>query len=109
MQTQRDHVHAHHFLMGRLSSALVLGDPASAEVPARRALSGLLIGVVVALLISAGVAVFGLLAPAASTAWREPGTLLVEKETGTRLVYADGALHPVLNHASALLMLGAHP
>ncbi|HYQ63787.1 type VII secretion protein EccB [Actinophytocola sp.] len=106
MQTRRDHVHAHQFLMGRLSSALVLADPASAEVPAKRALSGLVIGLVLALLTAGGIAVFGLIVPGGNTAWQRPGAILVEKETGTRYVFTGGALHPVLNQASALLMRG---
>lgn len=106
MQTQRDHVHAHQFLMGRLSAALVFGDPASAEIPARRALTGLVLGVVLALLISVGIGVYGLIVPGGNKAWQQPGVILVEKETGTRFVYLDGALHPVINHASALLLGG---
>lgn len=109
MQTQRDHVHAHQFLMGRLSSALVLGDPASAEVPARRALSGTLFGVVLAVLISIGFGVYGLIVPGGDKSWQRTGVLLVEKETGNRLVYGGQALHPVLNEASARLLLGARP
>jgi type VII secretion protein EccB len=32
--------------------------------------------------------------------------VIVEKETGARYVFLDGILHPVLNHASALLIVG---
>jgi type VII secretion protein EccB len=107
MQTQRDHVHAHQFMMGRLGSALVQGDPASAEIPGRRPLSGLFYGLMAALLILGGVAVYGWIVPGGSKAYNQPGTLLVEKETGSRYVYLDGALHPVANLTTASLMLGA--
>ena len=106
MQTQHDHVHAYRFLAGRMESAVVLGDPSSAEVPARRATLGLFAGVVAALLAVAGVGVYGLISPGGDTAWRQPGAILVEKETGTRYVYRDGLLRPTLNYASALLLQG---
>jgi ESX secretion system ATPase EccB len=100
-------VHAHQFLMGRLSSALVLGNPSSAEVPAKRALTGMIVGLAVALLIGIGVGVFGLIVPARDTAWQEPGVIIVEEESGNRFVYAGDTLYPVLNQASALLLLGS--
>ncbi|MEV0698033.1 type VII secretion protein EccB [Saccharopolyspora sp. NPDC050389] len=106
MQTQRDHVHAHQFLMGRMSSALVLGDPASAEVPARRAAVGIYIGLVLALLIAVGFGIYGWLVPGGNNAWRAQGAIVVEKETGTRYVNVNGVLHPTLNYASAKLLQG---
>ncbi|GAA4826684.1 type VII secretion protein EccB [Saccharopolyspora rosea] len=106
MQTQRDHVHAYQFLMDRLSSALVLGDPASAEVPARRARVGLTIGLVLAVLISIGFGVYGLLVPGGNTSWQRAGSIVVEKETGTRFVNLGGVLHPTPNYASAKLLAG---
>ncbi|MFD6566779.1 type VII secretion protein EccB [Micromonospora profundi] len=106
MQTQRDHVHAHQFMMGRLSSALVLGDPSGAEVPGRRALTGLVFGVLIAVLVVAGFGVYGWIVPGGSTAYRQPGLILVEKETGSRYVYADGLLHPVIDRPAAMLWQG---
>jgi type VII secretion protein EccB len=105
MQTQRDHVHAHQFQMGRMSSALVLGDPASDEIPARRALIGLLAGVLVAVLIVIGFGVYGWLVPGGNTAWRKPGLIIVEKETGSRYVFLGDRLRPVRNLTSAMLIL----
>jgi len=107
MQTQRDHVHAYQFMVGRMTSALVSGDPGAFEPPARRAWIGLVIGVVLAVLVTAGFGVFGIVRPGGSTAWRKPGVILVEKETGTRYVLLNGALHPTLNQASAMLLQGA--
>ncbi|MBF6507430.1 type VII secretion protein EccB [Nocardia farcinica] len=106
MQTQRDHVHAYQFLMGRMSSALVQADPASAEVPARRAITGSFIGLVLALLIAVGFGVYGFLFPGGNTSWQAKGTIVVEKETGTRFVNVGGVLHPTLNYPSALLQQG---
>ncbi|WP_127500464.1 type VII secretion protein EccB [Actinoplanes solisilvae] len=106
MQTQRDHVHAHQFMMGRLSSALVQGDPTSAEIPGHRALTGLMFGILVAVLGIGGVAVYGWIVPGGSKAYSKPGTMLVEKETGNRYVYVAGSVHPVANVTTASLLLG---
>ena len=106
MQTQRDHVDAYRFQMRQVSSALVLGDVGPMEPLSRRALAGVVGGVVVALLVGVGVGVYGFIRPGGSTAWRDQGAIVVEKETGSRSVYRDGRLHPVLNYASALLLEG---
>ena len=106
MQTQRDHVHAHQFQMGRMSSALVLGDPTSAENPSHRAMIGLFVGVMVAVLIVAGFAVYGWLVPGGAKSWRNPGVIIVEKETGNRYLYLGGELRPTLNLTSAMLIEG---
>src|SRR3982751_6638270 len=96
-------------MMGRLSSALVQGDPTSAEIPGHRALTGLLFGILVAVLGIGGVAVYGWIVPGGSTAYTKPGLLLVEKETGNRYVYAGGSLRPVANVTTASLLLGGGP
>ncbi|RKT56741.1 type VII secretion protein EccB [Saccharothrix australiensis] len=106
MQTQRDRVHAYGFLMGRMSSALVSGDPSPAEPPERGHRFGLFAGLAIGVLVGVGFWVYGLVVPGGNTAWRTPGALVVEKETGNRYVYVDGVLRPTLNHASALLRQG---
>jgi type VII secretion protein EccB len=55
----------------------------------------------------AGFAVLGVVSPGGASAWRKPGTLVLDKQTGTRYVFAGGQLRPVLNYASARLLLGA--
>lgn len=61
MQTQKDHVEAYSFLMGRTMSALVVGDASHAEVPARRAWNGMVIGAALAALIVIGFLLYGLI------------------------------------------------
>ncbi|MFI5492933.1 type VII secretion protein EccB [Actinoplanes sp. NPDC051859] len=107
MQTQRDHVHAHQFLMGRMSNALVLGDPDTVENPFSRAVTGLLAGILIAILVVAGFGIYGWLVPGGSKAWQQKDAIVVEKESGTAYVYLDGALHPTMNMASARLIQGA--
>ncbi|WP_328779553.1 type VII secretion protein EccB [Streptomyces canus] len=106
MQNRRDHVQAHRFAVGRLVSALVAGDPGPVEVPMRRGSLGTQFGALVAVLLAAGFAVYGLISPQASTAWRNPGSIIVEEETGNRYLYLDKQLYPMANYASALLVAG---
>jgi type VII secretion protein EccB len=106
VQTQRDHVHAHTFMMGRLSSALVEGDPTTAKIPGQRALTGLLIGIILVVLVGGGFAVYGWIVPGGSKAFKQKGAILVEKESGIRYVYLDGVLYPTPNLTSAMLIQG---
>lgn len=107
MQTKRDQVQAHLFVVGRLVSALVRSEPDAPQTPMRRSVTGLFAGVMIAVVVLAGFAVFGLVRPGGSKAFKEPGTIIVEKETGSRFLLIDGQLRPVLNVTSARLIAGA--
>ena len=106
MQTRRDHLHAYRFAMGRLSTALVSGDPGRGDSPTGRAALGTFLGAGVVLLMCAGFGVYGIISPPANTSWRTPGSIVVERQTGSRYLYLGGELRPVLNYSSALLILG---
>ncbi|MEW2625032.1 type VII secretion protein EccB [Streptomyces sp. NPDC048106] len=103
MQSRRDHVHAYQFATGRLAAALVSGEPATGEPPARRSVLGVVLGVLFGVIACGGFALYGVIKPGGNTAWAKPNAIVVEKETGTRFLYVDGVLHPVANYASALL------
>jgi type VII secretion protein EccB len=105
MPSRRDQVEAYSFAASRLRSALVRAEPDAPRPPLRRTPVGLIIGVVLALLVLGGVALLALVRPGSAPGWRQPGVLIIEKETGNRYVMADGRLHPVLNYASARLLL----
>ncbi|MFD7745727.1 type VII secretion protein EccB [Streptomyces sp. NPDC059698] len=107
MQSKRDQVQAHMFVMGRLTSGLLRADPDAPESPQGRTNRGVVIGVVIAVLLSAGSFVLGLLKPGAKDSWRAAGTLVVNKDTGSRYLYLEGRLRPVRNYASARLLAGA--
>ncbi|WP_434444130.1 type VII secretion protein EccB [Lentzea sp. E54] len=107
MYGRRDQVQAHSFLVDRLVSAVLRADPDSAERPLRRTSVGLLSGVVVGCVVIAIVLVVTLLSGRGSTKWREPGTLVVDEDTGNRYLFIDNRLRPVLNFASARLLLGS--
>lgn len=106
MQSKRDQVQAHMFIMGRLTSGMLRADPDAPESPQGRTNRGVAISVIIAILIAAGSFVFGLIKPGVKNSWRAQGTLVVNKETGGRYLYLDGRLRPVRNYTSARLLLG---
>jgi type VII secretion protein EccB len=106
VQTKRDQLQAHNFVAGRLKAALLRGDADALETPTRRFSAAAFAGVLVAALLVAGFAVFGFILPGGNRGWREPGSIIVEKETGTRYLFLDGVLRPVPNLASARLVVG---
>ncbi|MFJ3672572.1 type VII secretion protein EccB [Streptomyces sp. NPDC090106] len=106
MQSKRDQVQAHSFVMGRLTAGMLLAEPDAPDTPLSRTTRGVFIGVLIAVLISAGAVVFGLISPGNKTSWKTPGTLVINKETGARYLYLGGRLRPLRNYASALLIGG---
>ncbi|GAA3014344.1 type VII secretion protein EccB [Actinokineospora diospyrosa] len=109
MYSRRDQVQAHSFLVGRLVSAVLRVDPDALDRPLRRTVVGLFGGTAVAGLVVVVVLVIGLLSPGGKDTWREPGALIVDEDTGSRYLMHEGKLRPVLNYASARLLLGANP
>jgi type VII secretion protein EccB len=110
VRSRRDHVHAHTYMVGRLTSALIHAEPDAPETPTRRTLLGCFGGLVLGALAVAGFMVWGLLFGGASTASSlAPGTLVEAQQTGSRYILLNGALRPVLNWASARLLLGGLP
>jgi len=102
----RDEVAAQRFRSRRMRSALLTGDPDGPNAPLSRLGAGVYGGVLVTVLLLAVAGIYGVLRPGGSTAWQEPGAFIVDDDSGTRYVYLDGVLHPVLNYASARLLLG---
>ncbi|MFE3666628.1 type VII secretion protein EccB [Streptomyces sp. NPDC059164] len=109
MQSKRDQVQAHGFMMGRLSSGLLMADPDAPESPLGRTTRGVVFGLLVTVLIGAGTTVYGLLRPGGNDTWRKGEHLVVNRDTGARYLWTgtDGVLHPVRNYASARLIGGA--
>ncbi|MFE5027880.1 type VII secretion protein EccB [Streptomyces sp. NPDC056656] len=106
MDNKRDQVQAHMFMMGRLTSGMLRADPDAAESPQGRTNRGIVIGIVIAVIVSAGAFVIGLISPGTKGGWREDGTIVINKETGTRYLYLSGRLRPLRNYTSAKLLLG---
>ncbi|MFI6785118.1 type VII secretion protein EccB [Micromonospora sp. NPDC050276] len=109
MQSRRDQVQAQSYVLGRLTGALVSAEPDGLESPHRRMTVGTICGLLVAALVVAGFTIYGFIVPGGASKWQAPGVLVLEKETGTRYVYAAGTLRPVLNYASARLLFEGTP
>ncbi|QMU77935.1 type VII secretion protein EccB [Streptacidiphilus sp. PB12-B1b] len=108
MQSQRDQLQAYRFVVGRLVSGLVHGEPDAPSTPMRRSATGVFAGVMLTMLAVAGAAVFGLVSPSAGASkLTASNTILVEQGTGIRYLYEGGELDPLLNYSSALLALGS--
>ncbi|MGI5224493.1 type VII secretion protein EccB [Actinoallomurus sp. CA-142502] len=106
MQSRRDQVQAHLFVMGRITSGMLRADPDAPESPQGRTNRGAVAGIVVALLLCAAAFVWGLISPGRSNTWRDPQSLIVDQDTGAAYLYVDGRLRPVRNYASARLIGG---
>jgi type VII secretion protein EccB len=110
MTSRRDQVQAYGFVVGRLTSALVHGEPDAAHPPMQRTRGATMGGVLLGMLGIAGFLLWGLISPvhkavAAPTA----GDLIVVPQTGASYIYGYGKLFPVLNWSSALMLLGGSP
>lgn len=105
MQTRKDLLQAHRLMTQRAAQALLLGEPDSPELPLRRLNVSTFLGVMVAVLVLAAFGIIGLLSPGGAQGLEQPGTIIIEKETGARYVWCQGAkLCPVANYTSAKLL-----
>ncbi|MCO5971953.1 type VII secretion protein EccB [Actinoallomurus soli] len=107
MQSRRDQVHAHMFVMGRITSGMLRADPDAPESPQGRTNRGVIIGIVIAVLLCGGAFVWGLISPGRSASWQNAESLIIDQETGASYLYVDGRLRPVQNYASARLIGGS--
>ncbi|WP_341721053.1 type VII secretion protein EccB [Micromonospora sp. FIMYZ51] len=106
MPSRQDQLHSYQFTIQRVVAALVMRETDPAQSPFRRLAGAALASVLVAVIGLGGFALYGLFA-GGGVKWRDGGAVIVEKESGARFVYREQRLHPVLNYASALLILGA--
>ncbi|WP_329191357.1 type VII secretion protein EccB [Streptomyces sp. NBC_01435] len=106
VQSRKDQVQAHLYVMGRLSSGLLRDDPDSPDTPTARTWRGVRWGALVVALACVVTVLYGLIKPGGGTSWQTPGALVVVKDTGARYLNVGGTLHPVLNEASARLVAG---
>ncbi len=105
MQTRRDQLQAYRYQVRRVLTALLGSDPDSPEQPMRRVATATLSGVMVAVLALVGAGFYGKVRGGSPSKWQRAGVLIVERETGSRYIYTDKQLHPVLNYTSARLLL----
>lgn len=114
MASRRDELNAYTFAKKRTVAAFLQPSPSGSEEGAPRPLRAVLPSVIVGALILAGFGALGMFKPNAPKDWDKPGTkVIVGKDSTTRYVVLttpDGKkketlLHPVLNLASARLLL----
>lgn len=108
MTDRQAQLDTHRFLSHRVTTAFITGEADQREPALRRINRTLIVSLLVGLLLAAGA---GLRLSATGSTdpgqWRDAGALVVERETGATFVYTGGVLHPVLNIASARLLLDA--
>ncbi|MEV0038534.1 type VII secretion protein EccB [Streptomyces sp. NPDC050804] len=115
MASRRDELNAYTFAKKRTVAAFLQPSPTGTEEGAPRPLRAVVPGLIVGALILAGFGAWGMFKPSAPKDWARPNTnVIVGKDSTTRYVVLNtpGAdkknqtlLHPVLNLASARLLL----
>ena len=106
MATKKDLIEAQGFSRRRLLSAFTSGAPGGKELEPAAPLRAVAAGVVLsAMVILAGV-FFGLLRPGLPSGW-ENNTLVLVKDSGARYLSIDSVLYPVINTASARMLMPA--
>lgn len=114
MASRRDELNAYTFAKRRTVAAFLQPSASGSEEGAPRPLRAVLPGVITAALVLVSFGAWGMVEPTAPRGWDTPGDhVIVGKESTTRYVVltteADGThqtrLHPVLNLASARLLL----
>lgn len=106
MATRRDQLHSYQFMTQRVISAFVMRETDPLQSPLRRGVGAVFAGLMVAVVVAAGFGIAGILTKVGGDGWKTDGSVVIEKETGASFVYFDGALHPALNYASAMLAAG---
>ncbi|WP_159501984.1 type VII secretion protein EccB [Microbacterium sp. 18062] len=106
MATKNDLIEAQTFSRRRLLTAFVSGAPGGKELEPTAPLRAVIAAVALtAAVVLVGV-FWGLIRPGLPEGW-DNGKLIVVTDTGARFITQDGVLHPVINTASARLLLPA--
>ncbi|MFF2023311.1 type VII secretion protein EccB [Streptomyces sp. NPDC058171] len=110
MASRRDELNAYTFAKRRTLAAYLRPYPGGTEEDAPRPLRGIVPGIVVGVLVLAVFGAWGMFKPSAPPGWAEPyKNVIIASDSTTRYVVlkTDGErqLHPVLNMASAKLLL----
>ncbi|WP_369146842.1 type VII secretion protein EccB [Streptomyces sp. R44] len=114
MASRRDELNAYTFAKKRTVAAFLQPSPSGTEEGAPKPLRAVVPGLIAAALVVAGFGAWGMFSPTAPKGWDTPGTrVIVGKQSTTRYVVLETGkgkdkktlLHPVLNLASARLLL----
>lgn len=112
MASRRDELNAYTFAKRRTLASFIQPSPSGSEEGAPRPLRGVIPGIIVGVIVLAVFGAWGMFKPAAKPGWDKPKEhVIIASKSTTRYVIleTDGKrqLHPVLNMASAKLLLDA--
>ena len=91
MQSRRDLFQAHRLMTQRASLALLRGEPDIPDQPLRRLNVAAFSGVLVAVIVTGLFFILGLLGHGGSSLQEQPGTLVIDKQTGRPSCSASAA------------------
>lgn len=104
MASKKDLVAAQTFSRRRLLTAFVSGAPGGMELEPTKPLRAVVTGIALTVLLVLGSLGLGMLKPGLQAGW-DDNTLVIATDGGSRYVALDGTLYPVLNTASARLLI----
>ncbi|MFG2502571.1 type VII secretion protein EccB [Streptomyces sp. NPDC048441] len=112
MASRRDELNAYTFAKRRTLASFIQPSPSGSEEGAPRPLRGIVPGIIVGVIVLAVFGAWGMFKPAAKPGWDEPKQhVIIASKSTTRYVVLETKgkpqLHPVLNMASAKLLLDA--
>ncbi|MEU2224700.1 type VII secretion protein EccB [Streptomyces sp. NPDC018347] len=110
MASRRDQLNAYTFAKRRMLASFVQSSPDASDEGAPRPLRAILPGAIVGVVVLAAFGAWGMFKPTAPQGWNDPGQkVIIASKSTTRYVVlkTEGKvqLHPVLNMASAKLVL----
>jgi type VII secretion protein EccB len=106
MATKKDLIEAQTFSRRRLLTAFTGGAPGGKELEPSKPLIAVITGIVLSVMLVLGGVFYGLIRPGLPNDWQN-NRLIIASDTGARYVSVEGVLYPVLNTASARLLIPA--
>jgi type VII secretion protein EccB len=106
MASKKELIEAQGFSRRRLLSAFIGGAPGGKELEPAQPLRAVVAGVALTAMVVVGGVFYGLVNPGLPAGW-ENNRLILASDTGARYVSIDSVLHPVINTASARLIIEA--
>ncbi|MEZ5189255.1 MAG: type VII secretion protein EccB [Microbacterium sp.] len=104
MATKNDLIEAQSFSRRRLLTAFVSGAPGGKELEPAAPLRAVFTAIALAAAVILVGVFWGIISPGLPKGW-DNGRLVLVSDTGARYVTIDGKLHPVINTASARLLI----
>lgn len=104
MASKKDLTEAQSFSRRRLLTAFTSGAVGTTELEPAKPLRAVVAGMALTALVVLGSVFYGLVSPGLPTGW-DNNRLVLAKDTGARYVSSKGTLYPVVNTASARLLI----